>query len=509
MSNAKIAIIATFLTLGIYALLIVPFALWPFGQIFPAFLVISLYALLAFGLASELAEHILAFFLGRRRVALVDHVGQRESTAVVMTICNDAMEQALAQLPALSRAGYEVFILDDSDRPGSIPEGIGDWVTVVRRVGRNGAKGGNLNHWLFSYGRNYRNMIIMDSDSFMSISAIDDLLRAAQHADNEDVAIFQSKIMPHPNLDCSLFSKIIGISARTRARIMERVHSRLGILLSSGHNQLVRVDAVVEIGGFSEDFSAEDTVLSLDLSRRGWRTELIDVWTYDTEPKSVDAYIRRTTRWARQTVELFHGNWSDVSLPLKLLLCRHILLYILPIIGISLLIFSIFYDPQSRDVVSSFFEKSFSFSDGYFLYGFTIWVALAAFLLSIVFRFCLALIEGISFRWIVLSSIFGFAYCTVVIFPLAISIVASAVGFRTKFVSTNMRGLGDKDRPILGYILLRIQCLVLPIALIVAVALDPEIHLVGLNVVWFYAVVLTPLALVFLTHIQIHQKPNS
>src|SRR5437868_9948271 len=113
-------------------------------------------------------------------------------------------------------------------------------------------------------------------------------------------------------------AKILATGARPRMRVMERVHGPLGLLLSFGHNQLIRLQPVREFGGFEETLTNEDTVLSLRLAAAGQRAALVDVWTTDTEPATVSAYIRRTLRWARQTVELVHYPWAGVPLRLKI-----------------------------------------------------------------------------------------------------------------------------------------------------------------------------------------------
>ena len=184
-------------------------------------------------------------------------------------------------------AGHDIYVLDDSRAPAPLSADIAAAVVHVRREGRHGAKGGNLNHWVNAFGDRYEQFVILDADSVMTADSIVSLMRAAAHPANRARAVFQTKTAPRLDSQSSLYARMSGLGARSRCRVFERVHARLGLVLSFGHNQLVRLSALKAVGGFDEELTAEDTVLSLRLAAIGYETALVNVWTLEREPETL------------------------------------------------------------------------------------------------------------------------------------------------------------------------------------------------------------------------------
>ena len=276
----------------------------------------------------------------------------------------------------------------------------------VRRLSRCGAKAGNLNHWLATHGHRYRYLTVLDADSVMPLATLDHLVRIAASPECARVAVFQTKIEA-VTAGATLFARLQGIGARPRARVLERVHARLGCLLSFGHNQLIRIEALTAVNGFDENLTCEDTVLSLELASRGWRTELADAWSYDSDPVDVAACNRRTVRWARQTVEMFRRPWYDAPLCLKLLLCRHLLSYLLPPVAILLLGLSLWTGPASLAQAMDFLAASLRLEPGFRVYGIALLPSVALFLLLVTLRTAIALLERVPVHHLALSWVLG------------------------------------------------------------------------------------------------------
>lgn len=488
---------AVTLFLALYGLLVIPWIFWPSGNSAFALLVFSLYSLLAVGLAADVTEVVLALCWPKCSPPRLKARVRETPTAVLMTVCDDASPRHLGCLRPLAMAGYDVYLLDDSTAPLSLPEDLRKCVTHVRRGnGRAGAKAGNLNHWLKHYGKRYEYAVLLDADSEMSAHAVETLVLTAEHRANARVAIFQAKIESADSK--SLFARMLSAGARPRARVMERVHGPLRLLLSFGHNQLLRLGPIRAIGGFNERLTSEDTSLSLELAAGGWQTRLVDVWTRDTDPESVAAYVRRTTRWARQTVELFHQPWRDVPLRLKLLLCRHLLCYTLPIVGILLLGISLWTGPDTPEKAWRFLAASFSFTDGYEVYGLALWPACAVFLLHTVLRLVIARLEGVSWRLLLLSLILGNAPFAALLLPLAGSVLLSALGFKVRFVPTNSRHALSLDARVHRQLLFSLTTCLLLSVLVAGALYRPGSLLVGFNVIWLAQLLLSPLSLLIL-----------
>jgi cellulose synthase/poly-beta-1,6-N-acetylglucosamine synthase-like glycosyltransferase len=409
--------IAMTLFLGLYIVLVVPSAAWPTNNLILSLVAGWLYALLALGLAAEVTELILALCWPPPTLQLSKAAPPRQKVAVLITVCDDWTIGNLRGLHPLSRAGYDVFVLDDSSLPAVLPSELLHRAVHVRRGQRSGAKGGNLNHWLWQYGNPYEYSVVLDADSSISTEVIDHLVLAAEHPENARVALFQSKV--EPIAQASLFARVLAAGARPRARVLDRVHGPMGLLLSQGHNQLLRLGPVRSLGGFDETSTSEDTVLSLDLVATGWQIALVNVWSHDTEPDTVAAYTRRTVRWARQTVELFNHSWRPVPLRLKLLLCRHLLAYLLPLFSVGLLTMSLWSGPTRLSDSSRFLMAALTLQKGYFLYSVTLWSILSISGLLLILRMVVARQEGVPWRTQLLTAVFGGAPLTrSCLFPL-------------------------------------------------------------------------------------------
>lgn len=428
--------VAAALGVGGFGVLTVPSALlMPPGR--PVDLVLfSLYSLAALVVAVELAEVLLALLWRPARVPALSEVPSRRRTAVVMTVCDDWDPFFLARLAPLADAGYAAFVLDDSLSPALLPAPLAGRVTVLRRGGRSGAKAGNLDHWLARHGHGFDHLIVLDADSTVNVDAADALLRAAEHPANARVAVFQAKVAPEAARPGTLFSRLLGASLRPRARVLERVHAHLDIVLSAGHNQLVRIEALRRVGGFDRGVSCEDTALTLALAAAGHRTVMVDAWTHDTEPEGIRAYVRRTRRWAAQTVELFRSPWHAAPLRLKLLLCRHLLSFLFPVAAVLMLGLSLWTAPDVAWHAPTL-GAVLSLAPGLEWYGLALWPVLACVPLLVALRTVLALLERVPARLVLQSLLLGNATFVAVVLPLFASLVATACGRPVRFVPTN------------------------------------------------------------------------
>jgi cellulose synthase/poly-beta-1,6-N-acetylglucosamine synthase-like glycosyltransferase len=431
--------VASIVVIALYLALAVPFAWWPHTLSWTVSLAVGIYSFVAAGLAVELAEALLALTWKPTHLPQVPSATDRQRAAVVMTVRDDTDTFHLVALGPLALAGYRVFVLDDSRVPLELPAALRGLVTLVRRGSRRGAKAGNLNHWLGHFGCSFEYCILLDADSLVTPTGADELIRAADHPENAPVAVFQSKILPHTVGQPTWLQRILGVGGSIRARIHARVHARLGVLLSFGHNQLLRLSVVRALEGFDEERTAEDTVFSLRLAALGHRIGLVDTWTYDTDPASIEGYVRRTTRWARQTVELFRDDWGCVPLRLKLTLCWHLLSYALPAMATLLLLVSIWSGPRDPWVVLGFSYRALCLADGFEFYGLAMWPGIGAVTLKVALHVVLARMEHVRLRAWAQSFVLGGAIQALLVMPLAVGMLASAIGRTTSFEPTNAR----------------------------------------------------------------------
>jgi glycosyl transferase family 2 len=193
--------------LGLYLILSVPVLVLTTADTFLARLIFTvLNELLVLGIALDLAELTFAFLLPPTRHPIASEIDTLHTrVAVLYVCCDDVDEESLQSLARLG--GVDVFILDDSQCPNSRQQLDRSGLKVVRRSGREGFKGGNLNHWLEHYQNRYKYFVVLDSDSIVKAEAIWELVAFAEHPQNRDVAIVQSSIYPRPG---NLFQRFNG-----------------------------------------------------------------------------------------------------------------------------------------------------------------------------------------------------------------------------------------------------------------------------------------------------------
>jgi cellulose synthase/poly-beta-1,6-N-acetylglucosamine synthase-like glycosyltransferase len=454
----------------------------------------TLYAVLALSISADFAEALCAWWWRASPIPRTPGVPRRDRTAILMTVCDDWSASHFNDLELLVSGGYAVFVLDDSSEPAEIPTAPGRRIIHMRRPHRTHAKAGNLNHWLRERGRLFDYAIVLDADSRMSVACADCLVATAEHPANSDVAMCQSKLVPSV-ASSSLFVGAQAAVAIVRAHILDRVHQRLGLVLSAGHNVLIRLEPIRALGGFDETLSNEDTTLSLHLSEWGYRTVLVDTWSEDTNPETVATHNRRTVRWARQTFELFNRPWHSVPLRLKLLLCRHTLEHSFPLVGTAVLMLSVWKGPVHVADSIAITQAAFSLNEGLALYGLSLWFVIIVSAGLVLLRAILGLANGVSLRRQFLAA---FALCApslTLIVPLACGIVASLCGRQTSFTPTNHRQALRRDSAAASRVSRILPAALVAAMLTLAVIRRPGSLLVGFNGLWVACLLLSPLVL--------------
>ena len=479
MSNRQLQ--AACLFLAVFAVLITPMVLVRLDTWALRTGLSCLYVVVVLPLSVETMEILLAFAWNEPVTCELEQPPARRKTAVLMAVRDDWNLTAVASLRSLVSAGYDAFILDDSRVPCPLP--LRDCTSLQRitRPSAIGAKAGNLNHWLRSFANKYEYAILLDSDSVMPVETADRLVLAADHPKNCDVALFQAKI--RAAACCSPLARALGTLAKPRMRILSRVHSQLGWLLSFGHNQLVRLSAIRSIGDFDEAFTCEDTVLSLELARENWGIRILNAWSEDTEPEEFFQYRRRYLRWARQTLELFGGNWNEVPIGLKIVLCRHLFSYVSPIASMALFLLSIWSWPWPFRETKEFMSCALQLLPGYEIVGELTWLGIGFLGFFFVLRFVMSKLEGIPLRAQLRAAPFLGIPNALLIIPIGRALLTSMTTTPVQFIPT-----GDKHRhndlgPFASLLEATASSVVI-LSLAAGVLVHPASLLVGLNAIW-------------------------
>jgi glycosyltransferase involved in cell wall biosynthesis len=270
---------------------------------------------LVLGVALELSELVTAAACDVRDLPKLECLTEFPPVAVVFLVCDDLVPDALARLIHLDCPRADVFILDDSTDAATRRAVDATGLRVVRRARRTGAKAGNLNHWLRLYGARYKYFLVLDSDSIIPTGFVEAMLEYAEHPENARVAVFNS--LPVCWNTRLRFPRLLATHTPLRNWSRMRLANRSDAVLSNGHNNLHRTEAVSGVGGFDEQFVAEDIALTLKLLRAGYTSRLVNLRAYEAEPEHIFSYVRRLTRWAKQNVQIHRADWTGIPLSVK------------------------------------------------------------------------------------------------------------------------------------------------------------------------------------------------
>jgi hypothetical protein len=474
---------------GLYLLLTVPvLALTRVEWQFWWLLFAVLYECIAVSLSLELTELLFASLLPPRTHPRLSQVTDFQVRVAVLYVCCDDVDPAsLSALKGFSSA--DVFVLDDSAsvHHKRLVDSIG--LRVIRRGSRAGFKAGNLNYWLSHFGALYDYFAVLDSDSLMTEDAVAELTAYAEHPDNNDVAIVQSQILPRVG---NRFQRAVSCTTGARLQVTSRVHDRIGWTISYGHNNLHRTRAIVAIGGFDTSTSCEDTLVSLELRRRGWRLIQVPTQSLDSEPSNVTSYRRRHLRWARQTLEAVMVSRCGIPSSLTLLLARHVLSYLLPCVCVAMLGMVVFLSPPI-DIADAWsaMARNYALAPGHLWAGVSSYLVLGAYLTTTVLRLRLAVRTGAGIGGFLTSSLTGGALAAFCGLHAAAAMMRSLIGSR---VALNPTGAGAARPSSLRSIAAQIA---VPWALYALIAgrllTNPGLSIFGLNVLWAALLVGSPL----------------
>jgi cellulose synthase/poly-beta-1,6-N-acetylglucosamine synthase-like glycosyltransferase len=292
---------------GIYLTTMITFAIfvikWNHVPSVLLFLVLSfLFFLSSYGIAREITSLLIPY----RPPASLSRAPTGIRVALLYTTMNDVVEECLCSLK--QTYPVDVFVLDDSTdkRCRALVDSISSryGYTVVRREKRRGYKAGAVNDWFNSQGAVYDYIVLLDADSYLPPDWVAEALRFAEHPENRRVAIFQGMINIW-NLDTDFVSTLAPMS-RVGQFVWERqLANDLDAVFCYGHNAMIRVSALREIGGFIEGYVSEDFATAIALADRGWKSKFLPLHTYEAMPENLRGFIKRQNKWTRGAMEFF------------------------------------------------------------------------------------------------------------------------------------------------------------------------------------------------------------
>ena len=285
---------------------------------------LMVFFLLSFSIA--FSKRVVSLFVKPYALPRLDPIARQPKVAVLYATMNDVVPECVRAI----RQTYpvDVYLLDDSSDPykRALVDDLAreHGFRVLRRAERRGFKAGAINGWLAQYGAQYEYFVLLDADSLLPPDWVAETLKYAEHPENADIAIFQGLINIW-NTDRPFPRALAATTLLGQDEWERRVSGYVGAVFCYGHNVLLRTRAVLELGGFVEDYVSEDFATAVKLASAGYGSVFVPLHTWEAMPENVRGFVRRQTKWTRGSMEF----WSFVP-PARIPWWKKIFLYTTP-----------------------------------------------------------------------------------------------------------------------------------------------------------------------------------
>jgi cellulose synthase (UDP-forming) len=231
-----------------------------------------------------------------------DFTSSDETVDIFITVAGepaDIVERTLRGALGIRHPRMSVWVLDDGRSP-EIESMAGRYgAGYLTRPDRRGAKAGNVNEAMKRTSGDF--IVIFDADHVPSPEFLERTMGAF---DGERVSFVQT-----PQYYGNRTINRVAAGAYEQQELfygpIMRGRNALGAVFSCGTNVVFRRAALDDVGGMPEDSITEDMRVSLELLRRGWRSEYVPVvLAQGLGPVDVSGYFGQQLRWARGGLEI-------------------------------------------------------------------------------------------------------------------------------------------------------------------------------------------------------------
>lgn len=213
----------------------------------------------------------------------------------------EVLEKTLVGATSQNYPNYAVWILDDGNRTWLRERAQENGVHYIARTDNAHAKAGNLNHGLAQIrarGAELEFLAILDADF---IARPEFLRRTLALMKTEDVGLVQTPqcfYNPDPHQQAFGGVKAWPDEQRGWFDIYLPALDALGWASCCGTSCLVRVKALEAIGGFPTESVCEDTLTSIKMSQKGWRTAFLqEPLSVGLAPEGIGEFMTQRARW--------------------------------------------------------------------------------------------------------------------------------------------------------------------------------------------------------------------
>lgn len=232
------------------------------------------------------------------------------------------VEETILGCKAMKYPDFSIFILNDGfvakkenwKDMEDLAKKLG--VECITRQTPGGAKAGNINHALhFTNGR------IASGSSAAGAALEDNSLVVVFDADHVPHADFLQKTVPYfvdqrmafvqsPQFYKNYDENFVTLSAWEQQQLFFgpicKGKNRSNSVTMCGTNMVMRRDALLSVGGMSEESIAEDFLTGLSLHSRGWKSTYVgEVLAEGLAPEDFLSYYKQQFRWARGALDVF------------------------------------------------------------------------------------------------------------------------------------------------------------------------------------------------------------
>lgn len=259
-----------------------------------------------FSFSLLITKRILSFFVKPYQLPRLQNLATNPKVAILYTTMNDVVPECLSGM--WQTYPSDVYVLDDSSdhEKRSIVDRIAKekGFTVLRREQRQGFKAGAINNWIRGYGDRYDYIVLLDADSYIPQDWVQCALKYSEHPSNSNVSVFQGLINIW-NLDNRFVRTLAPLQVLGQDVWEKRLANHFDAVFCYGHNVLVRMSHVREIGGFVEGYVSEDFATAAELAERGYKSRFVPIHTYEAMPENIRGFIKRQNKWTRGSMEFF------------------------------------------------------------------------------------------------------------------------------------------------------------------------------------------------------------
>lgn len=227
--------------------------------------------------------------------------------AIVYLCCEDLERDCLESLCQTNTKGkLRIIVHDDSQDPVEkkkvdtavehLTAKYGVNLIVLRRGNREGGKPGALNYVLSNIPESFEWMLVCDNDSMSTDS--DWYLKVSTELQDPKLACIQFRNVGTTQAGTKGLSKQLSNSIDV-FEVFVSPAERHGWLPFFGHNGILRVNVVRQVGGFQPGEFADDIDISIRLNLAGYRIRYRkDITFSESHPDNYRAFRARSYKWA-------------------------------------------------------------------------------------------------------------------------------------------------------------------------------------------------------------------